>query len=67
VDETLIRVRARPGATLPLQTPLAVRVGGQVRAVAVLVAGNGNEALGFLPTAALAGVVAPGAELEAAP
>jgi hypothetical protein len=67
VDETLFLARSAGGGPLPLLTPLAVCSSGRTLAVAVVVDGNDESAIGFLPAAALSGIVSPGATLELAP
>lgn len=65
VGETIVRVRSPAGEILPLGRPLAVRANGGVQAVVVLVGAVRDSAIGVLPAAALAGIVSPGATVEA--
>ncbi len=67
VEGELIRVRVFPGCSVPLNTPLRVRARGAVRGVAVLCEVRGESAIGVLPSAGLAGDVAPGATIEIDP
>jgi len=61
--ETLFAARVASSPPPPLLTPLAVHAGGQTVGVAVLVAADGVQGLGFVFEGSLTGPLAVGAEL----
>jgi hypothetical protein len=61
--EMLFAARVVSNPSPPLLTPLTVRVGGQTIGVALLVAADGGQALGFVFEQSLTGPLVAGAEL----